>query len=228
MRDPVALVERLERHYGKPRAEIPKGPFQMALWESVAYLLGDELRAEAFAALGRVTGFTPKGILGAKPKALLEVARLGGMRPEERVEKFRTAAKVALADFPKGDAELLTRPAPAVKRVLKKFPGIGDPGADKILLFCGVEDVPSFDSNGLRVLARAGVIQEQKSYAATYKSAQAALRASARGEDAAFLRRAYLTTRRHGQELCKRTAPLCAKCPVRSDCPSVGVSAERG
>ena len=50
-----------------------------------------------------------------------------------------------------------------------QFPMIGEPGAEKILLFSGVLAVLALDSNGVRVLVRLGVGEERKSYAATYK-----------------------------------------------------------
>ena len=40
--------------------------------------------------------------------------------------------------------------------MLKKFPAIGDPGVDKILLLTRTEPVMALDSNGLRVLVRLG------------------------------------------------------------------------
>jgi hypothetical protein len=45
---------------------------------------------------------------------------------------------------------------------LKRFPGIGDPGAEKILLFIHSYPVMALDSNGTRVLCRVGFSEEQK------------------------------------------------------------------
>ena len=46
--------------------------------------------------------------------------------------------------------------APASEKALKRFPSIGDPGAEKILLFTRSYPVMALDSNGLRVLCRVG------------------------------------------------------------------------
>ena len=46
------------------------------------------------------------------------------------------------------------------RRALKRFPGIADPGADKLLLFAGVTPYLALDSNGLRVLLRLGYGEE--------------------------------------------------------------------
>src|SRR2546426_12509444 len=49
------------------------------------------------------------------------------------------------------------------RKILKRFPGIGDPGADKILLFCRGGQGLGPDSNALRVLVRLGRSEEHTS-----------------------------------------------------------------
>ncbi len=56
----------------------------------------------------------------------------------------------------------------------KKFPRIGEPGAEKILLFSQSYPVLALESNGLRVLLRLGFGEERKNYSVSYKLAQAA------------------------------------------------------
>src|ERR1039458_5911517 len=51
-----------------------------------------------------------------------------------------------------------------------QFPMIGEPGAEKILMFSGVLGVLALESNGLRALVRLGFGEDRKSYSATYKS----------------------------------------------------------
>ena len=73
------------------------------------------------------------------------------------------------------------------------------------------------DSNVLRVLLRLGYGAEQKSYAASYRSVREALAPELPREARARIE-AYQLLRRHGQELCKRTAPRCEACPLRPGC----------
>ncbi len=61
-------------------------------------------------------------------------------------------------------------PARQAKKSLKRFPGVGEPGAEKILLFAGALPVLALESNGLRTLIRLGYGVEQRNYAATYRS----------------------------------------------------------
>ena len=94
---------------------------------------------------------------------------------------------------------------------------IGEPGADKILVFAGRARLLPLDSNGLRVLQRLGLTTDEKDYRAAYRRAQEVLApALPRGPDA--LIDAYQLLRHHGQELCRRSEPACDRCPLRKFC----------
>jgi endonuclease-3 len=107
--------------------------------------------------------------------------------------------------------------APASEKALKRFPSIGDPGAEKILLFTRSYPVMALDSNGLRVLCRVGFAEEQKNYSATYRLVQDAIHEQL-PRDCDSLIRAHQLLRQHGQELCKRSKPRYSECPLRQDC----------
>jgi endonuclease-3 len=191
------------------------------LWENVAYLVSDERRAKAFAALERKVGLDAGKLRAARADTLLELASLGGMLPSQRVEKLRDIADLALDEFG-GDLEsVLELPPAAARKALKKFPGIGEPGAEKILLFTGTEPVLALDSNGLRALLRLGYGTEGRNYAQSYKSAQRAAEEEIEPTCAAR-RRAHDLLRRHGQTLCKAKAPDCDACPLQPICPFAG------
>jgi len=111
----------------------------------------------------------------------------------------------------------LAGPMAEVRKVLKKFPNIADPGADRILLFGGIAPVPAVPSNCPHVLVRIQRGRERENYGVTYREAQQAIEA----ETPANLdgrTRAYLLLKRHGQDLCKRVNPRCDQCPVNSAC----------
>ena len=50
------LVERLRVHYGQPKPPKLAGPWEMILWENVAYLADDERRRRAFQTLKKRIG----------------------------------------------------------------------------------------------------------------------------------------------------------------------------
>jgi endonuclease III len=189
----------------------------MILLENVAYLVSDEQRIRAFSALRERVGLTPPQILMAPENTLIEIAKLGGMRPAARVEKLRLIARIALQEFDGDFDRVLKQPLTQAKKSLKQFPGIGDPGAEKVLLFSRTQPILALDSNGLRVLLRLGYGEELKSYSTTYRSAQDAVRNEMK-EDFDWLIAAHQLLRRHGQELCKNVKPLCAQCPLKSNC----------
>jgi endonuclease-3 len=210
------LVARLESTYGRPKP--PKSdPFELILWENVAYLLNDEKREAAFEALRDPVGLTPKSILAAPQATLLDIAKMGGMRPEVRVERLRSIARITLDQFQGDLRKALKLPLKQAKKALQLYPNIGEPGAEKILLFTKSYPVLGLDSNGLRVLHRIGYGQECKNYSATYHSVQEAV-AGEIGQECGPLIKANQLLRQHGQERCKLNAPLCRICPVTDLC----------
>ena len=132
-------------------------------------------------------------------------------------EKLLTIAKIAHEEFASDLRSVLKKPLPQAKKALKKFPSIGDPGAEKILLLTGSYPVMALDSNGLRVLCRVGFAEEQKNYSATYRLVQDAL-CEQLPRDYESLIRAHQLLRQHGQELCKRSKPRCDECPIKGAC----------
>ena len=215
------IIDDLRGFYGDPEPPKVTDPLGMILLENIAYLVSDERRECAFDALREKVGLTPPEILTAHEEALFEVARLGGMLPAARVEKLRRIAQIALQEFDGNLNKALKQPLAHAKKSLKRFPGIGEPGAEKILLFSKTHPILALDSNGLRVLRRLGYGEEQKSYAATYRWAQEAAREAMKDEirkDFDWLMGAHQLLRLHGQQLCKTTTPLCSKCPVKASC----------
>ncbi len=99
--------------------------------------------------------FRPEQILAAPADRLLAVGR-HGIVAENTVEKLRRGAEIALREFGGDLRAILKRPTAQAQKALKRFPAIGDPGAEKILLFGHALPVLALESNGLRVLVRLG------------------------------------------------------------------------
>lgn len=210
------VVDTLARLYGEPSAPHITDPFAMVAWENIAYLANDARRAEAFEELRKKVGLRPSDIRKASDKDLLSVTGKG-IVPEISLEKLRDAAEIAKKTFGDDLSSVLQKPIPAAKKDLRKFPSIGEPAAEKILLFNHKLPVLALDSNGLRVLVRLGFAPEKKGYSATYKGVQQAV-APQLPADCGALVRAHQLLRQHGQELCKRSKPMCVRCPLRAQC----------
>jgi endonuclease III len=193
------LIAALERAHGRQKPRLTD-PFQQVLWENVAYLVDDDRRAAAFDELPSMT-----------VKALAKAKQLP--------PRVRECIDIAL-ELGEPLEKLARGPLPAARQALKQFPGIGAPGADRILLLAGAHPVFAVESNGLRVLARVLFGAEETSYAETYQKVMAAL-GPAR-DDLGFLQRATLVLRVHGQAICKRNKPACDICPVSPQCAFAG------
>jgi len=211
------LIAHLRRRYSQPALPPARGPFELVLWENACYLLPDERRLEVFNALRDKVGLNPAAIDAASDGVLLPIAMRGGMRPEMRVFRWREVARITLNQFAGDLDSILSRPYPEAKKALKQFPNIGDPGAEKILLLCGVANRLPLESNGLRVLGRVGWGRIQKNYGATYRSVQDDVKPELPA-GAKRLQEAHLLLRTHGQTLCKDKTPLCHECPVSAEC----------
>src|SRR6266478_4164584 len=211
------IVSQLAAHYGNPEPPITTAPFELILLENIAYLVSDDRRAQAFNTLRQCVGTRPHEILAAPHEDILQATRLGGMHPEQRVARLKEIALIALNEFGGDLKQVLKLPLPKAKQALRKFPSIGEPSAEKILLFTRAYPVLGLDSNGLRVLVRLGFGEEKKNYTATYRAIQEAIKDQLK-DDYDWLIAAHSLLRQHGKELCRTNAPLCEKCPVRKSC----------
>jgi endonuclease III len=167
--------------------------------------------------LKKTVGLRPKEILSASAESLWQVARFG-IKPELRVPVLRECAKVALEEFGGDVREALSLSQKEAMKKLRKFPSIGEPGAEKILLFTGTAPLFALESNGLRALLRLGYGKEARSYGTTYRSVREAVDPEIVSE-CKWLVRAHLLLKRHGQETCRRSQPACEICPVDEGCP---------
>jgi endonuclease III len=211
-------VRKLESAYGPPARPAVRDPYEIALLENVAYLVDDARRMAAFRKLKSKISLRPEAILAAPERLLVDAIRDGGMLPEHRARKVRRCAEIA-AEIGLARLRKAVREDPkAARALLKRFPGIGEPGADKILLYAGGHRYLGPDSNALRVLCRLGFGREEKDYARTYRSVRDAVEPELPARAAAIVRARELL-RRHGQEICKSSVPRCEVCTLRPACP---------
>jgi endonuclease III len=212
-----ALVAALKRRYGKPDAPAVTDPWKLLLLENVVYLADDAKRLEALADLEREIGLDPREILAASPARLAGIARGRGILATRAAEKVRAAATIASERWDGDLGPLRELPVSEAIKELRRFPGIGIPGAERILLLARIHPFLALESNGLRVLVRMGFGEEAKSYAATYRSVRDALEGR-HPRDYGWLIEAHQLLRRHGQATCKHARPRCDACPLTAEC----------
>src|SRR5207247_10889896 len=75
------IIRKLRARYGPPKRMPASGPFELIVWENVAYLVDDERRAQVFRALKQRVGSTPQAVLRAPKTLVLQLIGPGGMPP---------------------------------------------------------------------------------------------------------------------------------------------------
>jgi endonuclease III len=217
-----AYIDRLRTRFGRPKRPIPSGPFEWIIWEHVASAPDDEQRAVVFRTLRQRIGTTPQAILRTPKPKMLELLGPGGSDASARLARLREAAELMI-EIGLARVRTLVREAPAeAKKLLKRFKGIGEPGADRILLFCRTQATLAPDANGLRVLQRLGYGKAGGGGgaggggAAAFRQVSEAV-APELPRDYNWLIQAHQLLRRHGQEIC-RPVPRCDVCPLAPDC----------
>jgi endonuclease-3 len=212
-----ALLTALESFYGKQEPWWPTGPYHFLVWWHCGYPASDATCAKGWHALNQQIGVEPPDLLAASPSKLAKPLRAGGMVPELRARRLQDIAARVTDEFDGDLAAALAGPADRARKILKTFPGIADPGADRILLWSGIAAVAAVPSNCPHVLVRIQRGPEGDDYGRTYREAQQAVETGVPGTFEARMR-AYLLLKRHGQDLCKRTKPKCPACPVNAAC----------
>jgi endonuclease III len=211
------LLSELESFYGKQEPSWPADPYLFLVWWHCGYPASDVTCAKGWESLQRQIGVDPRDLLAATLSKLATALRPGGMVPELRARRLKEIAARVIDDFGNDLPAALVGPIAEARKILKKFPGIADPGADRILLFGGVAPVAAVPSNCPHVLLRIRRGRERDNYGAMYREVQHAIEAEV-PETIQARQRAYLLLKRHGQELCKRTKPKCLECPVSAHC----------
>jgi endonuclease III len=150
------------------------------------------------------------------------------MFPEQRVDRLKQIARIVKKEaggnlkavVKKRLQEENTQPVKGVraaKKLLQEFPVIGEPSAEKILLFAKLAPVAAVPSASLVVPMRIWFGGEGKNYAADYRQARELLNAGL-PETFESRQRSYLLLKKHGQEICKRSKPKCEICPLKAHC----------
>jgi endonuclease-3 len=212
-----AVLDKLEASYGDLEPCWPVDPYEFLIWWHCGYPASDTTCAKGWTALNKEIGIEPSRILKATQAKLTHALKAGGMVPEVRAMRLQQIAERIQNEFGGDLRNALVGRVEDVRKRLKKFPNIADPGADRILLFGKIAPVAAVPSNCPHVLVRIQHGLERESYSVTYREAKALIEAEI-PEQFHPRQRAYLLLKEHGQTLCKRSKPKCKECPVRMHC----------
>ena len=101
---------------------------------------------------------------------------------------------------------------------------IGEPSAEKILLFSKLAPVAAVPSANVEVPARLWFGKTGKNYAGDYRAAREILN-SGLPQTLEARQRAYLLLKKHGQQTCKRSHPKCELGPLTGQCAYIQLQA---
>jgi endonuclease-3 len=214
----TAILHVLAGTYGTLEPDFPTDPYRFMVWWHCGYPQSQRACARGWASLTKATETEADDLLRAAPGKLIEALRPGGMAPELRAMRLKEIAERVLKEFG-GDltAALRAMSHREARAALVKFPGIANPGADRILLFGGMAPIAAVPSNSVHVLVRIEHGRERENYGVNYRMAQESIETAVPATFDARMQ-AYLLLRRHGQDICKRTNPKCGDCVLRSKC----------
>jgi endonuclease-3 len=211
------LLDALESNYGALDPAAPTDPYEFLVWWHCGYPASEERCSKGWAALTRDVGIAPKRLISASTAKLAGALKAGGMVPDLRAARLKEIAELVREEYGGDLRSALSRlSVPQARKALKTFPGIGNPGADRILLFSRLSPVAAVPSACPYVLVRVLQGPEGPKYVTVYAAAQQMLNTLPATVDERI--RAYLLVARHGHELCKRSNPLCERCPLRAQC----------
>src|ERR1035438_5142646 len=164
------LLDKLEKHYGRQEPCWPVDPYEFIVWWQCGYPASDATCAKGWDKLKREVGIEPDKLLAATTRQVASALKPGGMLPELRAMRVVETAMLVMDRFGGDLRAVLTGPLSAARKTLKRFPGIADPGADRILLFAGIAPIAAVPSNATQVLARILNGQERDNYVAAKRS----------------------------------------------------------
>jgi endonuclease III len=200
----------------------------MILFLNSGYPASDGKCAKGFDVLKREVGVQPKRLLAAPKAKLAKLMRPSVIVPKvcaERLKEIATKVKNEFGGDLRAALQKRLREAKdqpekslkAAKKVLQEFPTIGEPSAEKILLFSGLAPVAAVPSAFVDVPIRLFRGEPGKNYAADYRATRQILD-SGLPKTFEARQRAYLLLKKHGQEICKRSKPKCEVCPLTAQC----------
>ena len=222
------VLDTLESFHGPQTARWPTDPYRFLVWWHCGYPASEERCSRGWDSLNEEIGTSAEKLLKTQSSRLARALKSGGMIPELRAGRLKQIAQRVQEQFDGDLRSALSRlPLSQARALLKKFPGIAAPGADRIILFAGIATVAAVPSSCPEVLVRIESGHPHETYNANYRDAQQIMQSQVSDTFAARTR-AYLLVQQHGRQVCKRSSPQCSICPVAKSCSFfAGISGTR-
>ena len=226
-------LQKLREFYGL-LPQPPSDVFQFFLWEILSENALPARRDLAWQALRRIPALTPDAIARTPHKELLDVMRLIGPQPDERIERMRATTGEIKRQRTLFDPDALrTKGLRFAARAFRRLTHLPPEVVDRALLYAAGYPVLPLDDGAARVVARMegtaipasqgaeGFILKRALYAGRLRQQRRRARqtlASALPCDVDVYRDAVLYLRHHAQNTCLAVAPHCKVCPLLPEC----------
>jgi endonuclease III len=227
------LVPKLREFYGL-LPQPPTDPFQFFLWEILSENALPARRDLAWQALRRIPALTPDAVARTPHKELLDVMRLIGPQPDERIERIRSTTGEMKRQRDRFDPDALrTKGVRFAARAFRRLTHVPREIVERALLYATGYPVLPLDDAGARVVARLegtampasqgaeGFTLKRALYAGQLRNQRRRARktlASALPRDVDAYRDTVLYLRHHAQNTCLAVAPHCKVCPLLLAC----------
>jgi endonuclease III len=217
----VSLSQQLDvlgRLHGRQQPLWPLDPYRFLIWWHCGYPPSDAACARGWTELTALLDPAPAALAAADERRLARALKSGGLVPEVRAGRIRHIAATVMTEFGGDLGQALRALAPPqARRILKRFPGIGDPGADRIILFAALAPLAAVPSNATQVAVRLRHGASLGSYPQDYRAGQALIEETV-AATVAQRQRAFLLLKVHGETVCRRSTPRCDACPLVAGC----------
>lgn len=166
------ILATLDGFYGGQKGPWPTDPHFYLVWLHCGYPASDDRCSRGWEALRAAVGCEPDDILDASLPELTKALAPGGMVPALRAKRLKEVAARVINECGGDLRAALASAVPEGRKLLKRFPNIAGPGADRILLFAGISPIAAVPSNCPHVIVRIMRGRERENYGVTYKEAE--------------------------------------------------------
>lgn len=208
------MVEILDRMYGDPHWWPAETPFEVAVGAVLTQNTAWGNVEKAIARLKKEGALNPRGIVQAPLEILAEWIRPSGYFKQKagRLKRLAEFWLEKLGDDPRAipEPKLSTE---TLRKMLLALSGIGPETADSILLYAFSRPIFVVDTYTARLVVRLGFLTPPFSYEELQGFFEEHLPC-----DISLYNRLHAQIVLHGKSLCRKRAPLCDRCDLRSYC----------
>jgi len=203
------IYRRLLAHFGPQHWWPAESPFEVMVGAILTQNTNWRNVERAIANLKGAGVLSPAGLYGLGRQELAALIRPAGYY-NLKAERLGNLLRLLVEGWAGETAAFLAQPPEELRRCLLEVKGIGPETADSILLYAAGYPFFVVDAYTHRLLYRHGLIPEESGYQEIQELFHTRLR-----PDPVLFNEYHALIVRTGKEICRRSRPCCADCPLR-------------